>query len=219
MIVCSLSVCQKLDSEALRRVITKEILDYHQPKASQLTLALRPVPRDELEQTGTTQTSSFAVSSKPTRAKEHSSDVSPAGLTSVLKPVSDAPDVQHSLAVETRSCVVENVDMISATPKPANGKLGPGIADVVMLSATAVGGDQNGTLNEQYPSDVKPALSVAVQPDGGDGEHASVTDAKALIKAALLNSGRRKQLIGSFVVDRAVFCFVLFCFVPPVLLI
>jgi len=43
-------IFQKLDSEALRLAITKEIMDYHQPQASLLEYALRPVPRDELEQ-------------------------------------------------------------------------------------------------------------------------------------------------------------------------
>jgi hypothetical protein len=181
-------------------VITKEIMDYHQPKANQLTLALRPVPRDELEQAGTFQPSS-STASKVTNVTEHTSDVSPAGLTSVLEPVSDESDAQCALAVETQNYIFDNVDMTSATPKPVNGKLGPSTTDVVMLSATAVSEDRNGTLSERCQSDMRPAPSVTVQTDGSDGEHASVTDAKALIKAALLNSGRRKQLIGSFVDD------------------
>jgi hypothetical protein len=190
-----------LDSEALRVVITKEIMDYHQPKASLLEYALRPVPRDELEQSGILQPSLSSSSSASLMAGE-------ATLKSVLETTGMNSNCNETdaLAVKTKHCGTDNVDMISATPKRSSLV----DTDTVMLSAQAVNFEENCGKPEghsgkpedklQFETGVVQSVSTQAQPSVADSDQSSVTDAKALIKAALLNSDRRKQQMGNYIV-------------------
>ena len=193
----SFQYLQKLDSEALRVAITKEIMDYHQPKALLLEYALRPVPRDELEQSGLLQPPSSSSSS--TLRITDDTTLNSVLATTAMNSNSNEADV---LAVETKHCGTDNVDMISATPKRSS------LVDIdtVMLSAKAVNfedhcGKPEGHVGKpedelQFESDVTQSVPTQAQPSAADNDQGSVSDAKALIKAALLNSGRRKQQIG-----------------------
>ena len=171
------SYVKQLDSEALRKVITKEIMDYHQPKALLFTYALRPVPNNELEQNVLSSSVSRPDVNEPTTDRD-SNSLATATIDS------EKPDIGHSLVVEVPNRSLENVEMKSATSKPCDDVKSN--ADVLMCSATVVDPGCVGKLEDaDSRCNELSELGVAVQADscggGGGLEQNSVTDAKALM--------------------------------------
>jgi len=213
-----------MDADALREAITKEMMDYRRPRLlmSQMSYILRPVTTTCSSDSVSVERDGEKCQQVPqsTVSNTCSQSESPGCIdltsTDVVNDVS-LTDVKVKLKVAAISTDGNSVEMPSATTSQLTGLQ---LNDVAMLSA---GRFTNGNIKSEICQDTSGndsdrTVTAVVNDNRTDStvikdNHATdnrsvsnslavntelpqAADAKARIKAALLNSGRRRQRLG-----------------------
>lgn len=171
-------------------------MDFHQPKSKDFDFELRLVPVEELQKT----------------MRESNSELKPANVFDDLKgekqlekPSSienQTAQATSYLAVRTKECISDSVEMLSASLPKLTIDQPPDLAATILPAASNVSGNDLDILPSTVSSTVDAYKNGTVgtttaSPTNGDGE-LNASDAKARIKAALLNAERRRQQIGEW---------------------